>query len=260
MSFKFKAAFAAASLALVSASASAANWAPSTTPGTGGDLFVIVYDTLNKDAYVKDLGLTFSEFAAAGNTAGFSLNYDLGADTNYQSFATAAGSDSLSYYIAGASTAVNGAGQMMFSGLHAPTGTFSGANGTAMASAINNWMTKPAVAAAMAAGSGSFFTTPADAFDPLNTNQFNQFWINGLSSSNSSAAAVNTALNFYQANRVGNGPMPVSQFAGTWDLTSQGGQVGLTYAVAAVPEPGTWALMAAGLLFVAGMARRRSSV
>jgi len=75
-----------------------------------------------------------------------------------------------------------------------------------------------------------------------------------------STAAIGTSLNFWQLGLNGTANLNKingTQYAGQWDLTSGGA---LSYTVAPVPEPDTWAMMLAGVLTVGAIARRRLSV
>jgi len=257
MSLKLKAIATAIGIALASGSATAANWASS---GTGnGELFAVIYDSVTKDSYIKDLSLTFSDLATNGSTAGYSLSYSISNDSNYTSFASAVGASASLYYYVVAGNDVGHSYEL--TGAASPTlATNKNITVNTMAQ-LGAWMANNDLRTALSA-TGSTWTTPSTSYNPENSGQFTDTWNSLLKSTSSMAAAINTATSFWTLSRSSSnnaGTPTTTQFASTygaatWDLVQDAsGNVTLSYSVP-VPEPGTWALMALGL---AGVAIRR---
>jgi len=103
---------------------------------------------------------------------------------------------------------------------------------------------------------GSLFSN--DPTNPANMDNALHFtWAGNAPVGFFAGGNVGTDLTFYQIVRngsVNSNPATATPFAGVWNLNVDGV---LTYTVVPVPEPGTWAMFAAGLVVVGGIARRR---
>jgi hypothetical protein len=257
-------------------------------PGTSGngELFLSIFDGTAKLSYTLDLGVTQNDFFTNGQKeTGAKFSWSLN-DAQFSSFLGLVTASNLQWSVLALdSTGGTGAGQYrLFNTVRAGD---EGKIGQTTNLKFFNGM-----AATIA---GTFFDainttgthgTPGQALDfavngssvNADTDAGNAYYgsvggltptLNGNTSFNM-ANAVGTASNFYYITRSGsnqNAFVLVDQFNNTQKqasflLSAAPGLTGassysLTYALAPIPEPQTYALMLAGLAIVATIARRR---
>jgi hypothetical protein len=282
MKFKLKALV--ATLAMTAGSAFAA--IPDGTTGNGG-LFLEVYDGVGA-TYIRDLGITMNDFGTTQRaTAGFTNNVNNGAfpvtgngaivngqlsfasDANMTSFLTGTTAANVKWEVFAVDFAGTGAADGLRVLYTSSTNQQTAAAGagiwmsdTQISTAIgniNNQLTSGATSINSLLGSNQSMITTTNTDIAFAT--FLGATMGGGTGSNvntfttlGSDAFMNYATRFSTSNTVegifvtyaGTNPFPVQ-------LASNGT---LTFA-APVPEPGTWAMLLAGLMMVGGIARRR---
>lgn len=280
MKSKLKKLMAAAAVSLAfSAPASAA-----IGTGDGATLFLEVFDTVSQASYVRDLGVSLNNFGTQNRATGGFTNILDDQTTDAFSSVTDAVWSSFVAGVANTSTliwdviAVDNLGgttadakRILFTSASDVTGNLAAAgvqwtnNGFVTAASVEpNHVVFANVL--LGANSSAFTTNPADPGNYQNGKGSNLF--GGLPIAvGLTSAALGQSMGFYYATRSGastTAEAAAAQYklasgeAFQWTLDNAGN---LTYGVtvAAIPEPTTWALFAAGALMLGGMARRRLS-
>ncbi len=257
----------------------------SNQPTWGADqLFLSVYDPTAQVSYTRGLGETVGSLISGagvnfGGTASAAVitgsdtvanNYSLAADANLTSFLSAHSADAaaIQWSVIGGGTPTNSYGTTgfvstsnnmvtgwqsgKFSGMNSFNGNYVvGVNTNMGVSALGNTDSSTAKVGSNAytmdptSGMQNNFGTFAPFTNNASLGQAQDFYIM-TPTKNARGSYVGAAGIFQFGNAVG---------ASTFNLSSTGN---LSYTVAAVPEPGEWAMLVSGLAMLGFIATRRS--
>lgn len=254
MKFNFKAI--AAAVAMVAAGQAFAAIQPGnlTSGATGGELVFYAFDDVTKTSYVKDLGVTFASFLATPTFASVNVS----GDANWVSYLGSVNSDTSNTYwgvFASEKTSAlsaNGVNILTTARANAPanssTSQVRGIDGTFNTTYLGALQGTDVNYAANL----SYFSASTGTDNWAIALQHNLAGKVGFITDN----AIGTAANFYRlsaaASATTNATLTTVLSAPT-QITFDG----TTLAVAAVPEPETYSMLAAGLLMLGAVARRR---
>jgi hypothetical protein len=278
---KLKLSFLAGALALaVTGQASAAFYAGSASGTTGnGDLILSIWDTSTQTSYTRDLGVTFNSFVT-GPVVNFGNSFVAG-DAGNAGLGSWTADATLSSFLAGANAATT-QWNVTATDMAGITGTAGGLNAariltTTQAASItaqsNSTLKTYNVNAYYDQASILSGANTSVATDAVNgvagyagvTTFANNF---GGKANFSNTAGLGQSQNFFfltNSSTAGTGAGIAGQFANaagasTWTLASNGALNFNTAAVAAVPEPGEWALMLSGFGLIGFIATRRRNM
>lgn len=251
MKFQLKSIAAAAALALFAGHAAAA--IQPINNASGSELVFYVFDEVTKTSYVQDLGVAFNSFlpGTAASTSPFSAT--LG-NTAWNSYVSSVGGDTSNSYWGVAAVirpTVAGGSYGLISTVRdgeTAVGQNRGAAATGISTFFGNMVTSAnAFTGGTTADNVSYFSNATTSENWASAMRHN---FGGKTFLTDNLIGTSAAFTYVDITTATAG---ITDYSGTWSFDGSN----LTYAVAAVPEPETYAMMLAGLMLVGGIARRR---
>jgi hypothetical protein len=248
-----------AAVALVAAAGQAAAVAmPLNNTATGTSLLFYAFDDATKTSYVQDLGQTFSSFLPTATAAGANFSAGVSSNTGWNEYLASVGNDTANTYwgviggiSANAASTQNGFMSTIRAGESSDGQTAAKAKSTVSGPLKNVLVGINGVTSTASTG---FFSASAAGDNIANNFQHNGFGNLVFNTDN----LIGTSSAFQYGNS--NAAFAVTTYAnadGNSAFSFDGANVSYAVAVAAVPEPETYAMMLAGLMLVGGIAARR---
>jgi hypothetical protein len=259
-----------AAVALIGATGSAFAAVPSVTAATGSELLFYVFDDVAKKSFTLDLGQTYASFKPGTSAAASDFSFSM---SNYATpwnayVASINGDFSRTTWgvVAGNSVAANAGGKGFLTTVRAGANTSAQTStaaqsgvagplkvwidalnvttGNAGASLSNGWYSAATDQSNITTGFGGFHTGAGKFSFILDNKIGTDSEFRTLNMAGLGAAATITQGVYANVN-------------GNSKFSFDGNSLKYTVAVAAIPEPSSYAMMLAGLMLVAGVARRR---
>lgn len=259
MKLKLKAVVAA--VALAAAGHALADIQPGnlTSGATGGEVVFYAFDDVTKTSYVKDLGVSFASFLSSP-TYSFAGSNNIGSDASWTSFVTSVGGNTSNTYwgvfanLKTSALSANGVQIITTARNNAPAGTSTG-----NVRGIDGSYNSTYLGALQGSGSNyaanlSYFSSATDSSNWANAMQHNLAGKVNFSADN----LIGQNADFFKLSAAASATTLATQstvFSGPTQWSFDGS----TLYVAAVPEPETYGMLAAGLLMLGAVARRRKA-
>lgn len=261
-----------AAVALIGATGSAFAAIPSVGAATGSELLFYVFDGVAKKSFTLDLGQTYASFKPGTSAATSDFSFSM---SNYATpwnayVASINGDFSHTTWgvVAGNSVATNNGGKGFLTTVQAGADTSAQTSTAAqagVASPLKVWIDDLNVKTGIAGVSlSNGYFTEATTQSNITTG-FGVFHTGAGKFSFILDNAIGTDSEFRTLNMFGaGGAATITQAVyananGNSKFSFDGNNLKYTVAVAAIPEPSSYAMMLAGLMLVAGVARRRNS-
>jgi len=239
-----------ATVALVAAGTASAAM-PLNNTATGSSLLFYAFDDVTKSSYVQDLGLTYSSFLPTATAAGVNASYAVGSNTGWGDYLVSVGNNTSNTYwgvIAGLSANAGNSGNGLLStirnGDSAVGQSAANAKG-AVSGPLRNVLL--GINGATSTATTGYFSDSGAGDNIANNWQHNGF--GKLIFNTDNVIGATSAFQYGNSNAA----FATTAYDGTFNFDGSN----LNYAVAAVPEPSSYAMMVGGLMLVGGIAARR---
>lgn len=253
---------AAAALIAGASSSALAGVQASNTAGQGGEMLFFAYDATSKNSFVMDMGVSFVNFLS-NSTFNIPQANNVSAYNEWNQYYTAEGGTMANtiWGVAAINNVTPTAMKMLVTASNPSVTGLAGSTFAAAAAVLDStWYASQGDPTA-AGVNNAYFAPSSDATAKNWAVSVGSNFAGKISPWIDSNPVNNSVQSLYQISR-GTNPLGVSTILDStngFKFTVDASGNAALFTVSAVPEPGTWAMLMAGLMMVAGISRRRMS-